>query len=99
MDEVADALEREDVAHASAELLGDDDDSLCDVVGQVGEVIDVRLRGYQAFAGRRWLQRHVCSDDVVLVDEAGGRSFATIWQKTQFMASTLASRRAQFTGL
>src|SRR5687767_4198739 len=72
MDGVTDTFERESLAHASAEPLGDDDNSLCDVVGKIGKVIDVCFRDYQAFARRRWLQRHECGDDVVLVDEARG---------------------------
>jgi len=73
MDKIADTLEREGVAHAAAKFLGDEYDSLCDVIREVDEVIDVRFRDYQAFTRRCRLQRHECSYHIVLVDKARGR--------------------------
>jgi hypothetical protein len=70
VDQKTDALERKSGAHAAADALGDDHDSLREVVGDVGEVIDVRLGDYEAFAGGGRAQCHERGDGVVFVDDA-----------------------------
>ena len=70
MNQVANSLEWERVTDASAETLCDEHDALCNVIRQIGKVIDVCFRDDETFTGRCWLQRHECNDDIVLVYEA-----------------------------
>jgi len=72
VNEIADTLEWKCLAHASSELLRDEHDSLRHFIREIDEVVDMCFGNYQAFTGRCWLQRHECSDDIVLVNEACG---------------------------
>ena len=51
-------------------MLRDQHYPLRNFVRKIGEVIDVRFRNDEALAWRCWLQRHECSDDIILVHKA-----------------------------
>ena len=58
VDEIADALERKCRSHPPANGLRNHHDVRGDVIGQVGEMIDMRVRNDDALAGRGRLERH-----------------------------------------
>jgi hypothetical protein len=73
VDQETDALESKSRAHSATDALGDEHDALREVVGDVGEVIDVRLGDYETFAGGGWAQGHECGDGFIFVDDARWR--------------------------
>ena len=72
--QISDAFQRKYATHPSPEMLCNDDDSLRDIIREVGEVIDVHLRDDEALTWCRGLQRHERGNDLVFVDEARRRA-------------------------
>lgn len=74
MHEVTNPLQRKGLAHPPTEALGNLHDVRSERIWNVREVVDVLIRDYQTFTGRRRLQGHEGAHAFVAVDKARGRA-------------------------